>query len=62
MKILFDTSYLCSAMHIPLYTWYLLFCIADCLVCIPDSKYQCRINTVVPPEETFLVHILFLLG
>jgi len=47
-------------------TWYLLFCIADCLVCrmecfipscIPKSQLyritstKCRINTVFPPDD-----------
>ena len=44
-------------------TWYLLFCVDDCLVCrsicscIPDSHphrmtgTKCRINTVVSPDN-----------
>jgi len=51
-------------------TWYLLFCVDDCLVCrvvcrlapcIPDSHPQgitstkCRINTAVSPDDEHIV-------
>ena len=48
-------------------TWYLLFCVNDCLVCrsicscIPDShphritSTKCRINTVVSPDDGHIV-------
>jgi len=38
-------------------TWYLLFCVDDCLAFIPDShphriiSTKCRINTVVSPDD-----------
>ena len=41
--------------------WYLLFCIDDCLVCIPDShpcriaSIKCRINTFVSPDDGHIV-------
>jgi hypothetical protein len=31
-------------------TWYLLFCVDDCLVCRITST-KCRINTVVSPDD-----------
>ena len=31
-------------------TWYLLFCVDDCLVCRITS-IKCRINTVVSPDD-----------
>jgi len=46
-------------------TWYLLFCVDDCLVfippCIPDShphritSTKCRINTVASPDDGHIV-------
>ena len=46
-------------------TWYLLFCVDDCLVffqpCIPDShphritSNKCHINTVVNPDDGHIV-------
>jgi len=41
--------------------WYLLFCMDDCLVCIPDShpyrimSTKCRINTFVSPDDGHIV-------
>ena len=45
-----EQLYLCD-------TWYLLFCIADHLLCIPDSQLyiitstERRINTVIPTDD-----------